>query len=295
MLCTTGIVQDLVQAVGGDLIDCITLIPGESDPHSYHLVKGDDEKIARADIIFYSGLGLEHGPSVGHVLKKSIKAYALGDYIGKVRPQDIVYVGSAVDPHVWMDISLWKRSIPLVVEVLSLALPERKEQIRVQAASLESELDMVHAEVLSRLLSIPSSHRYLVSTHDAFNYFARAYLCNKTELHSDLWKERVEAPEGLAPDSQLSTADVKRLVEHIIRYGISVIFPEANVNRDSIEKIADAARKKGHFVEIASKPLYADSLGPQGSQAENYIAMMRSNSIEINSYLSRWTQRQSES
>lgn len=294
VLCTTRMIQDIVEEIGGDFIDCLTLIPGQSDPHSYHLVKGDDEKIQRADIIFYNGLGLEHGPSVGYVLKNSSKAYALGEYIQKVRPQDIVYVGNTVDPHVWMDISLWKRSIPAILEVLTGAIPSKKEQLEQSAARLDKKLEEVHAEIVTRMSSIPSSQRYLVSTHDAFNYFARAYLCSKTELHSEVWKERVEAPEGLAPDSQLSTADIKRLVDHIIHYGISVIFSEANVNRDSINKIADAAHKKGHFVEIAPRPLYADSVGPVGSQAENYIAMMRSDSIEISENLRRWTLRQSE-
>jgi manganese/zinc/iron transport system substrate-binding protein len=287
VLCTTHMIQDLVQGIGGDLVDCLTLIPGESDPHSYQLVKGDDEKLKRADIIFYNGLGLEHGPSLTQVLKKNPKAHAVGDYIRKVKPKDIVFIDKTPDPHVWMDVALWKEAIPHILEILSRALPQRVEQLQNGARTLELNLEMVDAEILSRLSSIPQSQRYLVTTHDAFNYFARAYLCQKKELRKDLWKERVQAPEGLAPDSQLSTADIKRLVDHIIRYGISVIFTEANVNYDSIYKIADAARKKGHFVEIAQKHLYADSLGPTGSGAETYQSMMRYNSIVISDSLRR--------
>src|SRR5438046_7154303 len=86
VLCTTAMVADLVQEVGGDLIDCLILIQGESDPHSYQLVKGDDEKFQRADLIFYSGLGLEHNPSVASLLQSNAKAFALGEYIRLHRP-----------------------------------------------------------------------------------------------------------------------------------------------------------------------------------------------------------------
>ena len=220
-------------------------------------------------------------------MKKNLKAHAVGDYIKKVRQKDIVFIDKTPDPHVWMDIGLWKEAIPHIVEILSRALPKRVEQLQAAAKTLELKLEMIDAEIMARLISIPQSQRYLVTTHDAFNYFARAYLCSKKELRKDLWKERVQAPEGLAPDSQLSTADIKRLVDHILRYGISVIFSEANVNRDSIYKIADATRKKGHFLEIAQKPLYADSLGPEGSGAETYAKMMQYNSIVISDSLRR--------
>lgn len=287
ILCTTRMIQDIVQEIGGDNVDCLTLILGESDPHSYQLVKGDDEKFKRADIIFYNGLGLEHGPTLGSALKKNVKAYAVADYIQKKRPGDMVSIANTQDPHVWMDVSLWKESIPYIVDILSRALPKQVKQLQKAAKKLENNLDMLDAEILARLTNIPQSQRYLVTTHDAFNYFARRYICSKKELRKELWKQRVQAPEGLAPDSQLSTADIKRLVDHILRYGITVIFAEANVNRDSINKIADATRKKGHFIEIAQKPLYADSLGPKDSNANTYAKMMQYNSIVISESLSR--------
>ncbi len=288
VLCTTAMVRDLVKGVGGDLIDTLTLIQGESDPHSYQLVKGDDEKFARADIIFYSGLGLEHGPGLASILKNNPKAYALSDYIRKENPEAIVFVDKTVDPHLWMDISLWKMAIPHIQDVLTKEMPIRKEQLQGSARALDSNLAMLHAEIMARLFSMPEQFRYLVTTHDAFNYFARAYLCSKLELERDEWRKRVQAPEGLAPDSQLSTADISKMVSHIMKYKIGVIFSEVNVSRDSIVKITDACNLKGHHVEIASTPLYADSMGSADSDADTYEAMMRHNSHVINKELRYW-------
>src|SRR5262249_51349319 len=96
---------------------------------------------------------------------------------------------------------------------------------------------------------------------------------------------RCMAPEGLAPDSQLSTADIQRLVDYILRHHIKTVFSESNVSRDSLKKLTDACRKKGHFVEIAKQPLYVDAMGPSGSSADTYAGMMRYDSQVIQSGL----------
>jgi manganese/zinc/iron transport system substrate-binding protein len=286
VLCTTAMCADLVAAVGGDQVDCLTLIQGESDPHSYQLVKGDDEKFARADIIFYSGLGLEHGPSLSHMLENNSRAHALGEYIRSIHPDEILFVDNTVDPHIWMDVGLWKESITYIADVLSKVRPFKAEDFRARAAKELENYTQADAEIRAILQSIPESLRYLVTTHDAFNYFSRAYLCERGENIRDesvtqCWKERSQAPEGLAPDSQLSTADIKRLVDHIVKYRIKVVFAESNVNRDSLKKLVDSVGSKGHQVLIATKPLYADSLGEKGGPAGTYINMMRYNAETI--------------
>ena len=130
VLCTTAQVASLVEKVGGDAIECLTLIQGEHDPHSYQLVKGDDEKFNRADLIFFSGLGLEHGPSLAYRLEHGKSAYSLGDYILKTDPKSIIYIDTTIDPHVWMDVSLWSKTIPFIVEELSKVLPDCKDEIK---------------------------------------------------------------------------------------------------------------------------------------------------------------------
>lgn len=288
VLCTTAMCADLVQEIGGDLIDCLALIQGESDPHSYQLVKGDDEKFARANLIFYNGLGLEHGASLAALLQSNSNAYALGEYVRKERPESIVMINGSIDPHIWMDVSLWKETIPYIVEVLSKVMPQRSEQLLGRGNVLSSKLAQLHAEIHGRIGSIPEDARYLVTSHEAFNYFARAYLCTKSELATDAWKERVMAPEGLAPDSQLSTADIQRLVDHIVQFKIATLFAEANVSQDSLKKMVDSCAKKGFVTAIDPKPLYADSMGPAGSSADSYINMMRYDSQVVVAGLHSW-------
>jgi manganese/zinc/iron transport system substrate-binding protein len=268
VLCTTAQIADVVQKVGREKIDCLTLIQGESDPHSYQLVKGDDEKIARADLIFYNGLGLEHGPSLSERLRSNPKAHSVGDFLAKTYPNSIIWYKGSVDPHVWMDVSLWAKTVPFIAETLA----------QNSTQELSASLDALHNEVVTKFSAIPESSRYLVTSHEAFNYFVRAYLATDAERENNTWQVRSMAPEGLAPDSQLSTADIKRLVDHIIEFHVKTLFAESNVSQDSLKKLADVCRRKGHEVRIATDPLYVDAMGPPGA---NYSEMMRYDAEQI--------------
>jgi manganese/zinc/iron transport system substrate-binding protein len=274
ILSSTKMVSDLVERVGVGLVDSYALIQGEHNPHSYQLVKGDSEKLARADIIFYNGLGLEHGPSLEHYIEKSNNAYSLGGFILKNEPASIIYLDSVIDPHIWMDVSLWNKTVPLIVEKLSERAPEHAEEFKKRGYELSTELDAIHKEIVKLMEAIPENERYLVTTHDAFNYFAKAYLATKEERADGSWRERFQAPEGLAPESQLSTVDIQNLVEYIEKHKVKIIFAESNVSRDSIKKLVDASKQRGYTVRIASYPLYADAMGSPASQAGTYTKMM---------------------
>jgi manganese/zinc/iron transport system substrate-binding protein len=173
-----------------------------------------------------------------------------------------------------MDVSLWCKTVPLIVETLCMLAPECKDQIKKNGEKLIEELNCEHEKMKDQVHLIPEEKRYLVTTHDAFNYFTRAYFAEKEEIQNGSWQKRCMAPEGLAPESQLSTIDIHRLVEYLITHNVCFIFSEANVSQDSINKLIDASAKKGHFVTMAKRPLFADSMGPQGSQADSYPKMM---------------------
>ncbi|MCE5295424.1 MAG: zinc ABC transporter substrate-binding protein [Chlamydiales bacterium] len=275
VLCTTSMIADLVQEIGKEHIDCLTLIQGESDPHSYQLVKGDDEKLARADLIFYSGLGLEHGPSLAESLTDSPKAFSIGDFLAEKHPQNIITYNGSVDPHIWMDVSLWAASVPFIAQKLIDGRPDLTDSFESNSKKTHGNLQEVHEGILTRISTIPLSSRYLVSAHEAFNYFVRAYLATEEERENNTWMIRSMAPEGLAPDSQLSTVDIQRLVDHIVAYNVKVLFAESNVSRDSLKKLIDAALKKGHTVRVDKDPLYVDAMGPKGSQADTYVGMLQ--------------------
>jgi manganese/zinc/iron transport system substrate-binding protein len=273
-------IDDLVRQIGGEHVDTAVLIKGELDPHSYQLVKGDDEKLAFADVIFYSGLGLEHGPSLHGYLKDHKKAIGLGDWLIGRHPPLLLYFRGQPDPHIWMDISLWARLVPIIAETLSNKDPVHAEIFKKNAEQLSKTMMEAHQQVKNELQKIPAAKRYLVTSHDAFNYFTRAYLAEDGE-DEEIWSERFAAPEGLAPESQISTTDIQSIINHLHQYKIHVIFPESNVNRDSIRKIVEAGRQKGLDVHINDISLYADAMGKPGSDGDTYLKMIQHNAKVI--------------
>jgi len=274
VLSTTAMIDDLVGEVGKDRVSHLPLITGDIDPHSYELVKGDDEKLHLADIIFYNGLGLEHGASLRYQLEHHEHSIAVGNAVLECCPERILHVGSEIDPHLWMDISLWSYIIDPIVEALSQIDPEGKESYERNGKLLREKMGEKHEQIYQLLQGVPEEKRYLVTSHDAFNYFTRAYLATPQEKTQAEWQKRCEAPEGLAPEEQLSAADIQKIITHILRYQIGVVFPETNVSRDSLKKVVHACAQKGLTVKISSTPLYADTMGAVGSGAANYLDMI---------------------
>ncbi len=281
---TIAMINDLVERVGGPHVDSAVLIKGELDPHSYQLVKGDDEKLAFAEIIFYNGLGLEHGRGLQDYLMHHSKAVPLGNRLTDQHPELILKYKEQLDPHIWMDLSLWAKVVPYIVEALSAKDETHASDYQANGQKLVQEMLDVHKQIKEEIQSIPQEQRYLVTSHDAFNYFAKAYFREGQE-GEEKWRERFVAPEGLAPESQISTANIRNIIKHISRYRIHVIFPESNVNRDSIRKIVLAAKEEGINVRMADAFLYADAMGKAGSDGDTYLKMMQYNSRIITSNL----------
>lgn len=274
VLSTTAMIDDLVKQVGGEHVNTMVLIQGDLDPHSYQLVKGDDEKLAFAQLIFYNGLGLEHGPSLANYLLKNPKALALGDRIDRQQSGRVIRVQGQKDPHIWMDIDLWSNAVPLIVQALSEQDPVHAAEYRANGQKWQENMKETHQKVKEMMHQVPSDRRYLITSHDAFNYFARAYLSEDGEIESGEWEKRFAAPEGLAPESQLSVTNIKEIIEHLKRYQIHLIFPESNVSRDSIRKIVQAGKEAGLDVQIACCALYGDAMGPPGSEGDSYLKMI---------------------
>lgn len=289
-LSTIAMINDLVKQIGGSYVDTMTLIQGELDPHSYQLVKGDDEKLAYATLIFCNGLNLEHGPSLQHYLHHNEKVISLGDYLLQIDPKLILSDNNQLDPHIWMDVSLWMKTIPAIVEALSSKDPVHATYYQANGNKLMAEMQEVHAKIRKKMMAIPEKSRYLVTSHDAFNYFTKAYLASEEEQLDGTWKKRFAAPEGLAPESQLSTADITFIIEYLKKHGIHVLFPESNVSKDSIRKIVSAGKEKGLDVWIANVYLYADAMGPTGSDGDTYLKMILHNVNAISQCLNASTE-----
>ncbi len=281
VLCTIQMVGDIAKEIGKDRIQTIVLIGGELDPHTYELVKGDDEKIQRADLIFYNGLGLEHGACLSQYLKRDSKAVAVGEKVMQAHPEKTIVIQGTVDPHIWMDVSLWSSAVYPIAETLAKLDPEGAEYYRKNAEELRSKLLDTHEKIRTLLQKIEPSKRHLVTSHDAFNYFARAYLAEQGED----FQSRFAAPEGLAPEGQLSPLDIKKIIEYVRKYQVPAMFAESNVSKDSLKKIAHAAKQMGLQVQIAPDVLYGDAEGPVEEGEMGYVKMMEHNAQTIYRYL----------
>lgn len=275
VLSTIAMIDNLVQEIGGKHIDHICLITGEIDPHSYELVKGDGEKFDRADIVFSNGLGLEHGASIKERVKSHQNSVVLGDHLYRQCREELLMIDGQIDPHVWMDIALWARNIEPIVASLSKQDPEHAEEFAANGERFKHAMMQNHSRIYTAMQSIPEHKRFLVTSHDAFNYFARRYLASGDELLTHSWKKRVAAPQGLAPDSQLSLTDLQELIDHLARHDIPVVFPESNISLDALNKVIDAGSKKGMKISMVQKPLYGDAM--KGT----YLEMMRHNAEVI--------------
>ena len=258
-------------------MDGLVLIQGDLDPHSYEIVKGDGGKLQRADHIFYNGLGLEHGASLSSLLKNSDKATAIGERISGAYPERILKKGEMVDPHIWMDISLWQKGIDPIVQELSAVDPEGATFYSERGALLLEKMETAHKQVLSQIPTIPAKNRYLVTSHDAFHYFTRSYLADPGEIS---WAERFAAPEGLAPEGQLNPRDIQKIIDYMRINQVTVVFSESNVSRDSIRKIATAGKELGLEIRVCSEPLYGDAMS-----GLSYLEMMNRNADTIAKYL----------
>ena len=282
VLSTTSIIDDMVARIGKEKIDHLALIEGAMDPHSYELVKGDAEKLSYAQVVFYNGLGLEHGASLRHQLKQHAKAVALGDYIREKNRESIIFNQGQVDPHIWLYISLWSEIIDPIVQALSEIDPANSDYYQVNGRQARESLLNLDASLFQKLQSISPEKRYLVTSHDAFNYFTRRYLSEESDKRSD-WKDRFCAPEGLAPDGQLSCHDIQKVINYIVLHHVEIIFPESNVSKDSLKKILSVCKEKGIPVRIGDAALDSDTLGSSG----NYQGMMEHN---INVLYKAWFQ-----
>lgn len=282
ILSTVAMIDDIVRQIGQEKILHMPLISGQIDPHSYEMVKGDDEKLCMATVVFYNGLGLEHGASLSNHLLSHKNAIALGDVVAHKVPEEMIYIDRTIDPHIWMDISLWSLIIDPIVQELSRLDPESAEFYKNNGKDLLEAMQRMDKKIYHAMHEIPSSQRYLVTSHDAFNYFTRAYLANPDE---EYWQSRVNAPEGLSPDGQLSSSDIQYIVNFLLEKHIQTVFPESSVNRDALNKIIHDCQKKGLKVHMARSSLYSDSMGGKNSGADNYLDMMWHNT---NAILSEW-------
>jgi len=266
VVATTSMITDLVKNVGGDNINLEGLMGSGVDPHLYKASEGDVTKLVNADIIFYNGLHLE-GKLVEVFEKMGSQAktpIALGEELDKNTLIGSDYFASNYDPHVWFDIRYFKQFAQKVTKVLSEKDPENAESYKTNETSYINKLDVLQSKVKGIIETLPKDKRILVTAHDAFNYFGKAYDFEVVGL------------QGLSTATEAGVKDVQKLSAFIIKKNIKAIFIESSVPKRTIEALQAAVKSKGHEVTIGGT-LFSDALGNAGTIEGTYIGMFEYN------------------
>jgi manganese/iron transport system substrate-binding protein len=265
VVATSTIIADLAQQVGGDEIQLTGILKPGTDPHVYEPVPRDSQVLEEADLILYNGYNLEPG------LIKLMKAAGGGARqvaVGEVvKPLQLDKGKGQIvpDPHVWGDAENAIAMVNAIRDDLIKLSPEDKEKFTQKATQLNNELKQLDSWINQQMQTIPADTRKLVTTHDAFQYYGRAYGIN---IAGTLI--------GISTEEQPSAQTVQRLVESIKKIGVPAIFAETTINPALINTVAQEAG-----IKLAPRQLYSDSIGAKGSEGDSYIKMMESNTRSI--------------
>lgn len=265
VVASTSFLADMVEQIAGDAVNVETIVPAGEDPHLYVAKPQDLEKIQSADLILYHGLHFEG--KMQDVLEK--KGVAVSRDFNEKDLTHLQEDGSTVvDPHFWFDIALYKQAVSVASEELVKLLPEKQEALVKNTSDYQQSLDALHEENVKLLAEIPKESRYLITPHDAFNYFAKSY---------DI---EVVAPQGISTDSEVANKDIEKTADFIVNNKVKAIFSESTTNPERMQKLQEVVRAKGYDVKVVSgehQELYSDSLAPKGEPASTFIKMYQHN------------------
>jgi manganese/zinc/iron transport system substrate-binding protein len=273
VVVTTQQLADAVGRIGADRIRLTPLLSAGVDPHSYVPTAGDLRKLAEADLIIAHGLNLE--AQLLDVLTQmddngTVQVLLAGETLPTA---DLIAVEPGVyDPHIWHDALLWQQVAAAIGAALSELDPAGADDYRIRLVSFQAELTTVDNDVRALIQAIPPERRVLVTAHDAFAYFGRAYGLE------------VAAIQGISTVSEASANEISALADLILQRQVPAIFVESSVSPRTIEALQAAVQSTGAELQIGGE-LYADAMGAAGSATATYVGMLRQNAETISSAL----------
>jgi manganese/zinc/iron transport system substrate-binding protein len=273
---TTGMINDIVLNVGKELVSTQSLMGPGVDPHLYKASAKDVSTLSNADIIFYNGLHLEGKMTevFENMSKRGIKTVAVAEAIDKSKLlQSPTYKGY-YDPHVWFDAGLWSNAVESVTANLVAYDPENKEFYLQNSADYQAKLKTLGTFIHNKVNTLNENKRVLITAHDAFGYFGKAYNFEVIGL------------QGVSTDSEASTADLQNLSKLIVERQIPAIFVESSVSPKYIEAVKEAVNSKGFNVRVGGV-LYSDALGNYSTPEGTYVGMFEYNVNTIVDSLNR--------
>jgi len=269
VVTTIGMIADVASRVAGPHARVHALMGAGVDPHLYKASESDVRRLAEADLILYNGLHLEG--KMGDILVKMARERAVvpvAEAIPESELREPPEFAGQYDPHVWFDVSLWRRTIDVVERELIAIDPPHADDFKRNAGRFRAELEELDMWVGEEIATIPAERRVLVTAHDAFGYFGRRY---NIEVHG---------LQGISTATEAGLKDVSALVDLIVSRKVKAIFVETSVPKKSIEAVQAACKDRGHDVAIGGL-LYSDAMGAEGTPDGTYVGMVRHNVTTI--------------
>jgi zinc/manganese transport system substrate-binding protein len=257
-----SILGDFVKNVGGERVDVTTLVGPDGDVHVYAPAPADARKIADADLLVVNGLGLEGW--LPRLLQASGGKAPMLTATKGITP---LRLGSDADPHAWQSVANARIYVANIRDALAAADPADADYFRKRAEDYSAKLDALDREVRQAIERIPQNRRKVISTHDAFGYFAAAYGIEFI------------APLGVSTESEASARDIGAIIAQIRAEKIPAVF---------LEKLGDPRLMRRLSAETGAKvggTLYSDSLTDEKGDSPTYIDMVRHNIKALTSAL----------
>jgi manganese/zinc/iron transport system substrate-binding protein len=268
IVCTTSQVADLVRNIGGEHVEVQALMGPGTDPHMYKATPGDRRALGAAKLIFYNGLHLEGRlAELLETLGERKPCFAVVEEIERDVPELLLGVAGSdkvFDPHMWFDPDLWKLCAEFVAARLAEYDPEHAADFRNNAKAYIARIDELKKASKARIAEIPESGRVLVTAHDAFGYFGRAY---GLEVHG---------LQGISTADEADLGAVNDLVELLVSRKVKAVFIESSVPPKNIQALVDGCKARGHEVNIGGE-LFSDAMGQPGTPEGEYLGMVKHN------------------
>lgn len=266
LVATTTMLSDLAKNIGGEKVEVTGLMGTGIDPHLYQASAGDVSSLQKADVVLYNGIHLEGKMSdIFATLEEQNKTVITVE--DALQESDLIRSEDSetnFDPHIWFDVSLWKKAAVHLVDELSVYAPDSKEVFAENLKNYLEELNGLEEFIQEKLISLPKEKRILVTAHDAFSYFGRAY------------DFEVKGLQGISTETEAGTQDISVMAGFIAENQIKAVFVESSVSPKTIEALQAAVKSKGFETAIGGS-LYSDSLGDKESGADTYIETFKAN------------------
>ena len=263
IVATTGMIADAARALTG--LPVTALIGPGMDPHGHRPTRNDILTLSRADLVLWHGLNLEAQFAklmVGLAQKSSVLAVA------EALPADLLLSDPAYpdrpDPHIWFDPALWAQ----VSKVMEPTLADFAPDVAARGAAYRDQITAIGSYANKVLSTIPAESRLLITAHDAFAYFGRAFGLE------------VEGVQGISTDSEAGLSRILDLVNLLVERRVPAVFVESSVSDRALRALIEGAAAKGHTVRIGGE-LFSDAMGPEGSHEGTWLGMMDHNATTI--------------